>query len=144
MLYTLFSKVVQYFRITTGNMFDTLLSKSSLLKTLKVLSWINRFLSNARKHRLKGQLTTIELWKQRKPIIIKVQLQYVGIKTFNTTQKQLRVKVSEVGLYQCFSRIPGELSYFYPQGVGSSRKISTRSSYLTIHGGVTLTMAKIK
>ena len=108
MLYTLFSKVVQYFRITTGNMFDRLLSKSSLLKTLRVLSWINRFLSNARKHRLKGLLTTIELWKQRKPIIIKVQLQYVGIKTFNTTQKQLRVKVSEVGLYQCFSRIRGE------------------------------------
>ena len=40
------------------NMFHKLLSKFSLLKTLRVLSWKSRFLSNSSKHRLKGPLTT--------------------------------------------------------------------------------------
>ena len=55
--------------LTTENMFDKLLSKFSLLKTLRVLSWISRFLSNSRKDRLKGPLTTNKLLKQRKFII---------------------------------------------------------------------------
>ena len=54
--------------LTTENIFDKLLSKFSLLKTLRVLSWMSRFLSNSRKHRLKGPLTTNELLKQRKLI----------------------------------------------------------------------------
>ena len=38
----------------TENMFDKLLSKFSLLKGLRILSWIVRFLSNSRTHRLRG------------------------------------------------------------------------------------------
>ena len=59
----------------TENIFDKLLSKFSLLKTLGVLSWIGCFLSNFRKHRLKDPLTANELLKQRKLIFRKVQLQ---------------------------------------------------------------------
>ena len=83
-------------------MFDKLLSKFSLLKTLRILSWISRFLSNTRKHRLKGPLTTNELLKQRKLIIRKVKLQYCDTESFKINQKQLNVKVSEEGLYRCF------------------------------------------
>ena len=68
--------------LTKENMFDTLLSKFSLLKTLRVLSWISRFLSNSRNDRLKGPLTTNELMKQRKLIIRKVQLQYSNTQAF--------------------------------------------------------------
>ena len=78
-------------------MFDKLLPKFSSLKTLRVLSWISGFLSNSRKHRLKGQLTTYEILKQRKLIIRKVQLQY------SDTEKQLNVKVSEE---KCFGKHP--------------------------------------
>ena len=96
-------------------MFDKLLSKFSLLKTLRILSWISRFLSNTRKHRLKGPLTTNELLKQRKLIIRKVKLQYCDTESFKINQKQLNVKVSEEGLYRCFGIIQSELPLFIPK-----------------------------
>ena len=58
--------------LTTEKMFYKLLSKFSLLKTLRVSSWISCFLSISRKHSLKGPLTNNELLKQRKFIIRKV------------------------------------------------------------------------
>ena len=73
-------------------MFDKLSSKFSLLKTLIVLRWISRILSNSKKHRLKGRLTTNELLKQRKLIIRKVQ--YCDTGTFKINKKQRNVKVS--------------------------------------------------
>ena len=73
--------------LTTENMFDKLLSKFSLLNTLRVLSWISRFLSNSRKRRLKGPLTTNELLKQRKLTIRKVQQKYSDTETFKINKK---------------------------------------------------------
>ena len=65
-------KEILAFALTTENMFDKLLSKFSLLKTLEVLSWISCFLSISRKHSLKSPLTNNEFLKQRKLIIRKV------------------------------------------------------------------------
>ena len=50
---------------TTEKMFDKLLRKFLLLKTLRVLSWISRFLSNSGKYRSTGSLTTSELLKEK-------------------------------------------------------------------------------
>ena len=102
-------------------MFDKLLSKSYLHKTLRVLSWISRFLRNARKHRLKRLLATNK--------------QHVGIEMFKINQTQPRVKVCEKRLYQCFSRIQSESSYFYHQG-DSSSKLVQEAHILTIRGKV--------
>ena len=55
----------------TQNMFDKLLSKSLLPKTLRILSWINHFLSYSRKHKMKDKLTTNELLKQKKVHFLK-------------------------------------------------------------------------
>ena len=75
-------------------MFHKLLSKFSFLKTMRVFSWINRFLSNSRNHILKDPSTTNKLLKQRKLITRKCQLQYSDTETFNINQKQLNGKVS--------------------------------------------------
>ena len=50
---------------TTEKTFDKLLRKFLLLKTLRVLSWISRFLSNSGKYRSTGSLTTNELLKEK-------------------------------------------------------------------------------
>ena len=39
------------------NSIDTLLNKFTLRKTLRILSWINRFLNNCRKSKVSGPLT---------------------------------------------------------------------------------------
>ena len=118
-------------------MFDTLLSKFSLLKTVRVLSWISRFLSNSRNDRLKGLLTTNELMKQRKVIIRKVQLQYSDTQAFKINQKLLNVKVSEEGLYHYFGRIQGEHPIFIPKESVLAEKLVEEAHILTIHGRTT-------
>ena len=111
---------------------------------MRVLSRINRFLSNFRKYRLKGPLTTNELLKQIKLIIRKLQLQYSDTETFKINQKELNVQMSEVGLYQCFGRIQGELPIFIRNESGLAEILVEEAHILTIQGGVTLTMAKIR
>ena len=119
-------------------MFDKLLSKILLHITLRVLSWISRFLSKSRKHRVKSPLTTNELWKRRKLIVRKVQLY------LNVNKKQSNMKVREEGLYQCFDRIQGEYAIFIPKESILAKKLVDEAHILTIHGGVRLTMAKIR
>ena len=110
----------------------------------KVSSWISAFHSNFRKRWLKGPLNTNDFLKQRKFIIRKVQLHYSDTQMFKINQIKLYVKVSEEGLYQCFSKILVGYLIFIPQRVSSNKKISWRSSDLNIYGGVTLIKAKIR
>ena len=51
------------------NPIDTLLNKLTLRKTLRILSWINRFLNNCRKSKVSGPLTTEKFLVQRKFLI---------------------------------------------------------------------------
>ena len=66
------------------------------------------------------------------------------LQSFKINQKQLNVKVSEQGLYQCFGRIQGQHPIFIPKRVSTSRKIVEEAHILTIHGEVTLKMTKIR
>ena len=125
-------------------MFVKLLPKFLFLKTLRVLSWVSRFLSNSRKHRLTGSLTTNELLKQRKLIMKKVQLQCTDTETFKINRKQLNVKVNEEGFYQCFGRMQDEHPIFISKDSILSEKLVKEAHILTIHRGVTLTMIKIR
>ena len=59
-------------------------------------------------------------------------------------QKQLNAKVTVEGLYQCFGRIQGEHPIFIPVESGVVEKLVEKAHILTIRGGVTLTMAKIR
>ena len=123
--------------LTTENMFHKLLSKALLLKTLRVLSWISRFLSNLRRDRFKGPLTTNELLTQRKLIITKVELQYCDTETFKINQKQFNVKVGGQRLYQCFIRVQGEHPIFIPKGSFLAEELVEEAYILTIHGEMT-------
>ena len=58
------------------NPIDTLLTKFTLRKTLRILSWINCFLSNCRKNKVIGSPTTDEVLVQRKFLIKREQNLY--------------------------------------------------------------------
>ena len=123
--------------LTTENMFHKVLSKFLLLKTLRVLSWISRFLSNLRRDRLKGPLPTNELLTQKKLIITKVELQYCDTETFKINKKQFNVKVGEERLHQCFIRIQGEHPISIPKGSVLAEELVEEARILTIHGEMT-------
>ena len=91
-----------------------------------------------------NSITINELLKQRKLIIRKVRQQYSDTETFKTNKKQLNVKASEEGLYQCFGRIQGEYPIFIPKESDPTEKLVEEAYILTIHGGLALTMAKIR
>ena len=93
---------------------------------------------------MKGPLTTNELSKQSKLIIRKVQLQYSHAETFKIDQKKINVKVSEEKLYQCFGKILVKLPIFLLKGSVYTEKLVEETHILTIHWGVTLTMAKVR
>ena len=93
---------------------------------------------------MKGPLTTNELSKQSKLIIRKVQLQYSHAETFKIDQKKINVKVSEEKLYQCFGKILVKLPIFLLKGSVFTEKLVEETHILTIHWGVTLTMAKVR
>ena len=54
------------------------------------------------------------------------------------------MKVNEEGLYQCFGRIQGENPIFIPKESVLGQKLVEEAHILTIHEGVTLTMAEIR
>ena len=58
------------------NPIDTLLNKFTLPKTLRILSWINRFLNNCRKSKVSGPLIADEALVQIKPLIKREQNLY--------------------------------------------------------------------
>ena len=58
------------------NPIDALLNKFTLRKTLRILSWINRFLNNCRKSKVSGPITAKKVLVQRNFLIKKDQNLY--------------------------------------------------------------------
>ena len=126
------------------NPIDTLLNKFTLLKTLRILSWINRFLSNWRKTRVSGPLTAEKVLVQRKFLIKREQNLYSNTKNFEISRQQLNLKMNQEGIYECHGRIQGDYPVFIPHKSVLAEKLVEEAHLQTIHGGVTLTMARIR
>ena len=54
------------------------------------------------------------------------------------------MKVNEVESYQCFARIQREHPIFIPKELVLAEKLVEEAHILTIHGGVTSTLAKVR
>ena len=121
-----------------------LLGKFTLWRTLRVCAWIGRFIYNARStrsNRSKGPLTTEEVCKQRIFWLKRVQDYFKTDERFEEDRLQLNLQPNENGLLECRGRIQGVYPIIY------QNRTSLRASLLkkaTTHGGVSLTMAKIR
>ena len=51
--------------VSSETIYDKLLVKNPMLKTLRILSWIKRFLTNCKKQQVRGPLTSSEIENQR-------------------------------------------------------------------------------
>ena len=89
--------------------------KYPLLKTLRILSWIKRFLISCKKQQLPGPLTSRETEYQREFLIMEEQHQYNKCEKFELSQQQFNLKLSEEGLYKSYGRIQGEYPIFAPR-----------------------------
>ena len=63
------------------------------------------------------------------------------MKNFEISRKQLNLKMNQEGIYECHGRIHGD----YPVFILNKSLLAEEEAHLqTIHGGVTLTMARIR
>ena len=67
-----------------------------------------------------------------------------SVKNFEPSKQQLNLKLSEEGVYKCYVFIQGEYPIFIPRESKLEEKLIEETHIHTIHGGVTLTMAKIR
>ena len=115
-----------------------------MLKTLRILSWIRRFLTNCKKQQVRGPLTSSEIENQREFLIKEEQHRYSKCEKFELSQQRLNLKLSQEDLYMCYGRIQREYPTFVPRESKLVEKLVEEAHIQTIHGGVTLTMAKVR
>ena len=74
--------------------YDKLLVKYPMLKTLRILSWIKRFLTDCKKQQERGPLTSSEIENQREFLIKEEQHRYSKCKKFELSKQHLNLKLS--------------------------------------------------
>ena len=86
--------------IDLQNPIYTSLNKFTLRKTLRILSWINRFLNSCKKSKVSGPLTD-KVLVQKKFLIKREQNLYSNTENFEISRQQLNLKMNQEGIYEC-------------------------------------------
>ena len=132
----------------TGEMLIQLLNKFNLKKTERIISWIQRFIYNSKvkgkEKRKRGPLTTDEVRSSLQKLIKIYQLEYESNPAFKETKERLNLQKNNEEMYECQGRIIEEYPIFIPPKTLLAEKMVEKAHLQTIHGGVGLTMTKIR
>lgn len=124
---------------------DHLLEKFSLTKTLRVVAWIVRFAGNSRfkrEERMTGPLTTDEVQRQHLFWTKRAQ-QSLDDKVTEDKQK-LGLEENDEGIFESRGRIQGHYPVYLPDTHPYTVKLVEDAHRCTLHGGVGLTIARIR
>ena len=77
-------------------------------------------------------------------LVKRAQLQGMSDAKFDQDQEQLNLQPSEEGVLECRGRIQGEYPIYLPDSALLAAKIVQRAHVTTLHGGVGLTMARVR
>ena len=133
--------------ITTKDDLDVLLEKLNYWEAIRRCAWIMRFTNNARTKktsRTTGPLTTAEInqvklfWDKR------VQERAKGDGRYQEDQLQLNLQPNSEGVLECRGRIQGHYPIYLPDSQLYTEKLVEYYHFSTLHGGVGLTMAKVR
>ena len=81
---------------------------------------------------------------QRKFLIKIEQNLYSNTENFEISRQQLNLKMNQEGIYECHGRIQGDYPVFIPNKLLPAEKLVEEAQLQTIHGGETLTIARIR
>ena len=126
--------------------FDGVLEKFDLSKATRVCAWISRFTYNSRHptNKISGPLTTDEISKQTVFWVKRAQREGLSNPSFPEDKHQLNLQLNADGVLECRGRIQGEYPVYLPDSVLYTAKCAQRAHVTTLHGGVSLTMAKVR
>ncbi|XP_022789151.1 uncharacterized protein LOC111328880 [Stylophora pistillata] len=115
---------------------------------MRISAWVMRFLHNSRNFssKTKGPLTTAQVEKcQISMFLVKrAQLQGMSHAKFDQDQEQQNLQPSGEGVLECRGRMQGEYPVYLPDSALLAEKIVQRAHVTTLHGGVGLTMARVR
>ncbi|XP_028409519.1 uncharacterized protein LOC114532142 [Dendronephthya gigantea] len=126
---------------------EGLLIKFSLRKVLRICAWINRFVKNCmvtRKNRKMGPLVSEEIEDSELWWIRRAQSEVKEGPEFKDIRLQLNIQLNESGILECRGRIDGDYPMYLPRNSTFTKKVIERAHLATLHGGVAMTMAKVR
>ena len=131
-----------------GEVIDEFMEKYDLRKTLRICAWIQRFVKNSRKHQASdrdvGPLKTTEVKNAEMWWIKRAQQEAQTSDGFETIKRELNLQENETKVLECCGRIQGEYPVYLPQSHAFTWKIVEQAHLATLHGGVGMTMARIR
>ncbi|KAK3749831.1 hypothetical protein QZH41_004612 [Actinostola sp. cb2023] len=126
---------------------DALLQRSDYWRAMRVCGWVMRFIQTARAtkaHRVRGPLTTREIETARLVWVKRAQASASGSDQFEEDKLQLNLQPNSEGVLECRGRIQGEYPVFLPDNQLYTQKVVMDAHLTTLHGGMGLTMAKVR
>ena len=142
------SKIIQSVLPTVEDepdVFDELLEKRDLPTTLRVCAWISRFVHNSsRKPKIYGPLMAEELQQQRNWWILREQARAKTHPKFVVDRAKLNLQENTAGILECRGRIQGVYPTYLSDIGTFAEKLVAEAHIDTLHGGMLLTMAKIR
>lgn len=130
-----------------ANVFDVLLNThiNNIWRTLRICAWVDRFLRNSKvANRVTGPLTTTEIQKQLTWWIQRTQQNPTNPDQFQKDCIQLNVQKNEEGILECRGRIVGQYPVYLPDTAPFTEGLVCQAHIDSLHGGVTLTMARLR
>ena len=134
--------------ITKETDISRLMEKFDFKKTIRITTWIIRFITNCRtkgkKNHLQGALTTAEIERANLFWIKTVQNERLSSTRFQADKVNLGLEMNEDGIYVCNGRIQGVHPVYIPKESIFAEILVMDAHINTLHGGVGLTITKIK
>jgi hypothetical protein len=130
-----------------ADQFEELLNKFALPKVLRICAWINRFVKNCKvscENRETGPLTSGEIEDSELWWIKRTQNEAKEDPEFEDIRQRLNVQLNENGVLECRGRIEGDYPVYLPRDSIFAKKVVEREHLITLHGGVAMTIAKVR
>eukprot|EP00794_Sanderia_malayensis_P008645 gene8645-biopygen6924 len=143
----LMKQIMQTAIVRESDEIDLLIEKKSFWQSLRILAWMKRFIENCKRvkaKRLKSPLTTDEIEQQKRFLTKRVQSDVEANLQFENERAKLNLQKDSDGIYRCMGRIQGVYPVYLPFEHIISQKLVEWAHYQTLHGGVSMTMSKVR
>ena len=129
---------------TPGN-FDDIMHRFSFKKAIRITGWMLRFKNNSlADEEIDGPLTAEEFNAANEIWIRRVQEEATKTSVFEQQMHQLNLKKNDKGIYVCAGRLQGDYPVFLPTDAAYTERLVMNAHLNTLHGGVGLTITKIR
>ena len=133
--------------MTENDPLDHLLNKYPLKTVLRIGAWIYRFIYNCQKkpgRKQQGLISTQEVEQQELWWIKQTQKAARHSSQFQADQFQLKIQLDGQQVLECRGRIIREYTIYLPDNHPFTQKLFFQAHLATLHGGVGLTIAKVR